>query len=191
MALIASYVFGILGIVANVLVYQQKKGKKLLFYKLISDFLWAAHYSCLFAWSAAAVAVFGIFREFVFSNQDKKWAQSKLWLMFFLMCSGAVAVLTWKGVFSILPAMASALSVISFWRSDPKLSRRMAFPISGCMLTYDLTCSSYTGIANEILTLVSSVIGIIRYSRTNKTPRKNRGVLFYLFIPLYVALTFS
>ncbi len=165
MALIASYVFGVLGIVANVIVYQQKKGKNLLFYKLISDFLWAAHYSFLFAWSAAAVAVLGIFRELVFFNQDKKWAKSRLWLVFFLLCSGAVAVLTWKSVFSILPAMASALSVISFWRNDPRLSRGLAFPISGCMLTYDLTCDSYTGIANEIFTLVSSVVGIIRYSK--------------------------
>ena len=89
--MIASIV-GALGIGANVIIYQQKNGKKLLFYKLISDFLWAAHYFLLGAVSAALVAVIGIFRETVFFNQDKKWAKSNLWLVFFILCSICVAV---------------------------------------------------------------------------------------------------
>ena len=161
--MIASIV-GALGIGANVIIYQQKNGKKLLFYKLISDFLWAAHYFLLGAVSAALVAVIGIFRETVFFNQDKKWAKSNLWLVFFILCSICVAVFTWKSAFSILPAVASVLSIISFWKNDPKLSRCLAFPISISMLTYDLYCISYMGMVNEIFTIFSSILGIVRYS---------------------------
>ncbi len=155
---------GALGIAANMLIYQQRTGKNLLIFKMISDFLWAAHYFLLSANAAAAIAVIGIFREIVFCNQEKKWAKSKLWPVFFLICSAASSALTWKSFFSILPAVASIISVVSFWRNNPHLSRCLAFPISVSMLTYDFTCRSYMGIANEIFTLISAVAGIVRYS---------------------------
>ena len=159
----AASVFGFLGIGANIVIYQQNNGKKLIIFKLISDIIWAVHFLLLNANSAAGAAVLGIFREIVFFNQDKKWAKSKSWLIFFLGCSIAVAILTWKNIFSLYPAVASALSVISFWKKNPKLSRGLVFPISACMLIYDITCGSYFGIVNELLTLTSASIGIIRH----------------------------
>lgn len=157
-----SNIMGAAGVLANVLIYQQKNGKNLLLFKLISDFLWVTHYFLLGAYSAVAVAIIAVFREIVFYNQDKKWAKSKLWLVFFLICSVTSAVLTWQSPFSVLPAIASIISVISFWRNDPCLSRYLAFPISVSMLTYDFTCSSYMGIANEVFTLVSAAVGLFR-----------------------------
>ena len=158
-----STIFGALGIGANIFIYQQKSGKKLLVSKLISDILWAAHYFFIGAYSATAVAVIGIFRETVFFNQDKKWAKSRLWLVLFLLCSAVSALVTWRGFISVLPATGAVLSVISFWKNNPCFTRYLAFPISACMLTYDIFCHSHMGIANEILTLVSAVVGIIRF----------------------------
>lgn len=159
-----AHIIGFLGIAANMLIYQQKKGKNLLAFKLLSDILWAIHYLLLNANAAAAIACIGIFREFVFFNQDKKWAKSKLWFVFFMLCSITSAIFTWKNPFSILPAIASIISVISFWRNNPDLSRYLALPISISMLTYDISSSSYMGIANEIFTLISAFTGIIRHS---------------------------
>ena len=160
-----SSILGALGIVANMLIYQQKSGKSLLIFKLVSDFLWAAHYFLISANAAAAIAAINIFREIVFFYQNKRQTSNRLWLIFFLVCSLVSAVLTWKNVFSLLPAAASAISVISFWRSSPKLSRALAFPISASMLTYDIGCGSYMGIINEILTLISATVGIFRYNK--------------------------
>lgn len=160
-----AFITGALGIAANVFIYQQKSGKKLVIFKLISDCLWAFHYLLISANAAAAIAIVGIFRELVFINQDKKWGRSNWWLVFFLMCSIASTVFTWKGIAGILPGIASVLSVISFWRNKPSLSRGLAFPISASMLTYDIACGSYTGIINEIFTLTSALIGVIRYSK--------------------------
>ena len=155
---------GALGVTANMLVYQQKSSKNLLIVKLISDFLWATHYFLLSANAAMAIAIIGIFREIVFYNQKKKWAKSNLWLVFFLSCSVVSAILTWKSFFSILPGIASFISVISFWSNNPRLSRYLAFPISVSMLIYDITCHSYMGITNDILILISATVCIIRYS---------------------------
>lgn len=153
---------GILGIAANVIIYQQKKGKSLLTFKLISDLLWFLHYVLLGAYSGAAIAVIGVFRESVFINQDKKWAKGRQWLILFMICSVVSSVFTWKNWFSLLPAIGSVISVISFWRNDPKLARFLALAISACMMTYDIVCGSYMGIANEIFTISSVIFGILR-----------------------------
>ena len=166
-------IFGVLGVIANILIYQQKSGKKLLLYKLVSDIIWALHYFMLSAYSGAAVSVIGVCRETVFYNQDKKWAKSKLWLVFFMLCSAVSAVLTWKNPFSILPAFASIVSIISFWRADPKLSRILAYPIAFAMITYAITCRSYFAIFSDCMVLVSTTIGIIRFRRKQLKYVKN------------------
>ena len=169
---LTAMIFGALGVAANVIIYQQKSGKKLLFYKLVSDVLWMCHYLCLSALSGAAIAAIGIIRETVFLNQERKWAQGKIWLLLFVILSLISAVFTWKSPFSLLPAFASVLSVFSFWKNKPELARALAFPISGSMLTYDIFCSSYLGIANEIFTLGSAVVGIFRHKEKKQSPKK-------------------
>lgn len=155
------HIIGAMGIAANVLIYQQKSGRRLLLYKLISDILWVAHYLLLHANTVALIAAMNVFREIVFFNKNKKWAKSRLWIIFFVTYSIVSAVLTWKSAYSALPAVASILSVISFYKSDPQMSRNLAFPISASMLTYDIFCGSTMGIINELLTLASAAVGSI------------------------------
>lgn len=160
-----SNIFGILGIGSTVLIYQQKTRKGLVLSKLLSDVIWFLYYFSLSAYSGAAIAVIGMVRELVFINKDKKWAKHPIWLVFFLTLSFGCAVFTWKNAFSLLPCIASAVSVISFWIGKPKLSRILSYPISACMLTYDIASGAILGIVNELFTVVSSVIGAIRHDR--------------------------
>jgi len=154
---------GLLGIALNVIIYQQKKRKSLLRWKLVSDIAWALHYGVAGNFSGAAVGTIGIARESTFLAIEGKRIHRQPFLAVFFLCACASVWLTWKGWSSLLPAAASILSVISFWQQNPKLSRFLALPISGCMLSYDLLVGSYTGIANELLTLTSVFIGMYRH----------------------------
>ena len=158
---IISSVIGGCGILANAIIYQQKAGKRMLVWKLISDILWAAHYFTLGGISAGVIACIGVVRESVFLNKGKKWADSKLWLLFFVVLSIVSAIFTWKSPMSILPVLASVISVFSFWRAKPLLSKLLAYIISACMLSYDILVLSYMGMINEVLTLISTTIGIV------------------------------
>lgn len=162
-------VFGVLGIIANAVIYQQKNRKKLLTVKLISDVIWAIHYYCLYAYSGAMVCVIGIIRESVFINSDKKWAKSKLWLCLFLLLNLITGILNWKSVWNVLPCIAGIISVISFWIGNPSKTRYLSFPISALFFTYNVVVKSYAGIANEIATFTSVIIGIIRFKRNATT----------------------
>lgn len=160
-----AWIFGIGGIVANILIFQQKNRKNLLRTKLLADISWTIHYSFLAAWSGAAVCGIGIIRESVFLQKPRKWASSPLWLILFFLCSLVSAVLTWKSPFSILPAFASMLSILSFWIGNPKLTRWLQIPISLSFLAYNVTVVSVTGILNEALTLTSIIIAFIRLAQ--------------------------
>ena len=162
---------GLLGIAANCIIYQQKNGKNLLLYKLISDVLWLFHYLFLKAYSGSAIALIGVFREFVFYKENQKGRKSIFWLLFFISVTFFSAIFTWKGLISIFPAIASVISIISFWKASPVLSRILAFPVSILMLTYDLNCASYVGIANEVLTIMATTFAIIYTIKKRKVDK--------------------
>ena len=156
-----TWILGILGVSANFIVYQQKDRKRLLIAKMVCDFLWACHYASLFAWSGSAVCLIGLFRSIVFFNEHKKWATGKKWLVVFLVLGVISTILTWKNAFSILTGIVAVLSVISFWQSNPKISKIMSYPISYCMVVYDIACLSYMGLINEAFVQISSTISLV------------------------------
>lgn len=152
-------IIGFTGVAVNVLIYQQKTQKRVLCFKFISDIAWALHYIFLGAFSGAAVACVGLLRETVFMFSQK---HRKKWLVLFLCITVVSIYLTWKNWFSIFPAIASFLSVISFWQRSPKRTRLLAFPISLCMCTYSISSGSWAGVCNELLTISSATIGLLR-----------------------------
>lgn len=166
--MIIASTIGIVGIIVNMLIYQQKTRTNLLLCKLSADFIWLLHYALLSAYSGAAICGVGIVREIVFLNNHRKWAKSKKWLVLFIVLSIISAIFTWKNIFSILPAAASILAIISFWIGNPRLTRIFQIPISASLLIYNVICSSYAGILNEILTLISIVIAMFYFGVKDK-----------------------
>ena len=158
------YLFGALGIGANILIYQQKTGQRLIAYKLISDVLWALHYFFLGAYSGIVVAVIAALREFVYLFKEKKWASFRGMPIVFMLISIGLGIWAWGGYASLLTIAASLIAIGGFWKKSPRLSRILAFPIAISLLTYDILCGSYLGIINECVSMISATVGIIRYS---------------------------
>lgn len=165
---IAAQLVGIVGIVINMIIYQQKSRTGLLVCKLLSDVASLIHFLLLGAFSGAAIALIGCFRELAFLKFSKESKTGKVLMGVFIVVSLISATLTWQSAFSILPAIASIISVIGFSQGSPRLSRILSFPISACMGTYAVSVASYTVVANEIFTVTSSMIGIIRHDIKKK-----------------------
>ena len=165
---IVSEILGFIGVGLNAIVYQQKKRERLLIFKWISDWVWMFHYGLMGSFSGAAVAGIGIARESTFIITDRKGIDRRPFLIVFLGCACFSVWLTWGGWFSVLPATASFLSVISFWQQKPRISRFLAIPISACMVTYSTIVGSWAGITNEVFTVTSTILGIIRHDIRRK-----------------------
>ena len=165
---IAAQIVGFVGITVNVLIYQQKNRASILKMKLVSDVLWAVHYLMIGADTAVAVACLGILREFVFMKRKKLSS-----LVAFLILGLFSAAVTWKGWLSLLPTMASMLSVVSFYLGIPLVSQIASLPISALMGSYDFISGSVAGICNEILTIISSLFALI-FRRQKESSVENR-----------------
>ncbi len=165
---IIAQLIGFWGIVISFIIYQQKTRKKLLLWKLTADLTWLLHYALLGAFSAVAVTFIGVIREIVYLNEGKKWANKKFWIIVFCLINIVFAFYTWKGLFSLLPTIASLIAVASFAMQKPKITRFFSFPISFCMIIYDFITGSVAGIVNQIFTITSSIIGVIRHDIKRK-----------------------
>ena len=162
---IIAQLVGFAGIAANMIIYQQKTRRQLLAWKFCSDVLWGLHYILVGGYTGAAISLIAMLRELVFMDRRHKWTQSRWTFVFFLGVAVAAAVLTWKNIFSLLPMIASIIAVTGFWMGNPRLSRILSFPVSACMLTYGVSVASLATVCNEVLTIISSVIGIFRHDR--------------------------
>jgi hypothetical protein len=160
---------GYTAIVASVLIYQQKNKRNLLICKAVTDVLWIVHYLLLGAYTGVVVTCVALVREVVFFRSDRHNKTGKLILACFLFISVACSAFTWGGIFSVFAMLGSMLSIVSFWIGEPKVSRIMAFPISGCMLIYGVSNGSVAVLINEVLVMVSSAIGIMKHDRKKKT----------------------
>ena len=160
---IAAQLVGIVVIILNMLIYQQKSRTRLLVCKLLSDIASLLNFLLLGGFSGAAIALIGCFRELAFLEFSKDSVKGKVLMGVFMAVSLISAGLTWKGPTSILPAIAAVISVFGFSQGNPRLSRILSFPISACMGIYSASVASYTGVINEILTVISSAVGIIRH----------------------------
>ena len=167
----AAYIVGGIGILLNLLIYQQNTSKRVLAFKITSDVVWAIHYLLLEAYTGFGVACVAITRDVTFINVNRKSKAGVIFLSIFAAASVVCSVLTWKSAISVFPAVASIVSVFGFYFSIPTLSRILAFPISFCMGTYDIAVGSWIGLANEIITIISAIGGIIFYEYLKKKRR--------------------
>ena len=172
---VLAWIFGIASMIANFIVYQQKERKKLLIAKMVVDSITVVHYSCLGAFSGAAICLVAIFRSFVFMNEDKKWARGKKWLIVFLAMNIILACFTWKNIFSIFPLLATAGAIFSFWQNNTKLTKILVYPISGCMIAYNIPNGSYTGLVNESFAIISATISLISMRRQRLKDEETSG----------------
>ena len=158
-------VAGYIAIVASMLIYQQKTRKNLLICKAVADVLWIIHYFLLGGYTGAIVTCVALVREVVFFRTDLRSKNSKLILACFLCVSVVCAALTWGNIFSVFAMLGSLLSIVSFWLGEPKVSRIMVFPISGCMLIYGVANGSVAVLINEVLVMISSALGLLLLDR--------------------------
>lgn len=158
-------IIGFAAMAAAVLIYPQRKRRNILTLKLSTDVLWATHHLLIFSYTAAAVSAIAIFREIVFYNYDKKWAKSKWWSVGFSVIFFLAVLLTWKDIFSIIPAVGTVFTTIAFGSEKVTVTRIFAFFASVGMLIYGVHYNSAATIANECLTQLSIIISVIAGSR--------------------------
>lgn len=177
---IIAQAFGIVGMICNILVFQQKTHKKVLIWQFFAASMFAVNYFMLGAVVGGMLNLVGAFRSVVFFFKEKTKANSIVWLIIFI-CAFAVSYpLTFlvfgteptakNFIIELLPVIAMIVATISLRLGSAKAVRKLGLISSPMWLAYNCFSGSIGAVASEILNLISIVVGIIRFDiRKGKT----------------------
>lgn len=155
---------GFIGAGFIILSYQCKSSRKLIGMQIFAHSLYVLHYFMLGALSGAINLVISIFRNFTVYNSNKKWAQYKFWIWFYVYLHIIATILTWQNVFNIFPCIAMVAMTLAAWTKNGKKIRIInLFVCSPSWLIYNFYTVSYSGILCELFNLFSVVVSFKRY----------------------------
>ena len=161
----------IIGYAAVLLVFfmfQQNVRKKLIFCKLLIDFLWIIHFALLGGYTIVYTTSIAVFRELVFINRDRPFFKSVAWLWLFIALYIITPVFTWEGIYSIFPVISSVVATVSLWVKSVKKTKAISLVVSSSQLVYEAALKSYSAMTYEIVTIISILISFLRKRNKNE-----------------------
>lgn len=164
-----SQIFGFSAIAVGILMYQFKKHKTIMILMTLNAALWCLHYGSLWLFTPVAMNFINLARSYVCSY-DNKFACSKAVPVVFIALSLALTVVTWQGAWDILILVSSVFATVGGWQKNPQILRVSNVLVCLCWLPYNFVNNSWAGIVNNLLTLVSLIVALIRYRAKQKQP---------------------
>ena len=163
--------FGILGIITTILIYQMRTSKYQLVWKMITDALWIVYYALQGNYSVVVITLVAILRSLVLISQ-KKWARGIWWMYIFMAISIASSLLVWKDWTSLLTMISSLLCIVMYWYRNPRMVRFITVPATILFMVNVILNQNWMGLISESFLLASAIIGIIRLDIMDQTKKQ-------------------
>lgn len=161
--LIIGQVLGIIATIITVLSYQANTKKQVLITQTMASSFTCVAYFFLGATSGVLLNIVCIVRNIAFymhKDNEKANRISSYCLAGMMVLLGA---LSWQAWYSLLLIVALVINTIVLSYGKPQMLRKSIILTSSMILMYNCFVFSLGGIANEGLSVVSSIIGIIRF----------------------------
>lgn len=162
---------GIIATAITFLSYQVNKKNTLLILQTSATLCTCLSFLFLGASTGFALNIVCIIRNVAFyfqSNDSKIHKISSVGLATVMIVLGA---LSWQGPESLLIIAALAANTIFMSFNSPQLLRKSVIVTSSMILIYNAIVFSIGGMANEAISVISSIIGIIRFKNEEKTAK--------------------
>ena len=159
---IIATIFGILGLISTILIYQQRENRHLLVYKILTDLLFIVHYTANGNTAVVAVTWVAVLRSIVLLNRRHAWARHPCWFPIFMGLSVLFSIFGWQDLTSLLTAAGSLLCITAYFLCSPRMTRILSIPASLLFLINVCFHFSLWGVLCECFILVSAIVGILR-----------------------------
>ncbi len=160
-------ILGIVSFIIAFILYQMKDRKSLMLMQTLLVIVAAAHYFFLKAYPAMAMNLFAIVRNTVYYKNGIFKSRVWPWVMSVMML--VVGVLASTGVWSVLVITGLVINTYCLSFKEPQHFRISILVTSPLVLVYNIIILSIGGIMLEAVSIISSVIGLLRYSKQKKT----------------------
>ncbi len=144
--------------------YQVKDRKHLLIIQTLLVTFMGIHYFCLEAYPAMAMNLFGILRNAIYYRKDIfKWKYTPIMVSLFMMVIG---IFTASGIWSILVIIGLTINTYCLSFENTKHFKISILITSPLVLIYNIIVFSLGGILLESISILSSVIFLVRNLKT-------------------------
>ena len=157
-----------LGIIATIITfisYQVNTKRSLLIIQTTATLCTCLSFLFLGASTGFALNIVCIVRNVAFYFQKDKSTVHTVTAAVLSAAMIALGILSWQGPVSLLIMVALAANTLFMATGNPQLLRKSVIGTSGLILVYNAIVFSIGGMANEGISIVSSIIGIIRFRK--------------------------
>lgn len=166
---IIAQLIGLIGVGVIFLAYQMKVRKMLLLFQMLGIALLSIQYFMINALSGAVLNVVCLIRTLFFYFAEEKLHNDKRKIygfsIFFAVLVCVFGVLSWEGWYSILMLICLAVNSFCTGVCNPQNFRKSLLFTCVLALIYNVIVFSIGGMLNETVSIVSAVIGIIRFNK--------------------------
>ncbi len=160
---IVAQIFGLFGSLSMITSMWQKTRKKMLWFLTFDSIFYAIHYLFLGAYAGAVNNVVGIFRTFTLAKKNTTEFYKKNYILYIVIALYLIfGIITYNGINSLFPSIASIIYCIVIWLDKPKNIRFGTAIMLLLWLLYNIGVKSYVGAITEACLLVSTIIAIIK-----------------------------
>ncbi len=164
---------GIVAMSINILSFQQKEQRNIIFMQIFGSALFSVNMFMLNAVAGGIMNLIGAFRAVVYSNKKKFRADSKWWIVGFTCLCMIFYALTFivfgkdptpkNLVIEFLPMISMFVTNIGFACKDGKMVRLLGLISCPPWLIYNMVNFVIGGMICDVLNMVSIIIGMIRH----------------------------
>ena len=156
--------------------YQRTQKRKIMIIQTVATALSCIQYLLIGAFSGFALNIVCIIRNFTFYFREEKQAKDLATPIFFALCLAVVSFFSWEGIHSLLITLGLVVNTVCMGIFDAKSFRKTILISSSLILIYNIFAFSYSGMLSESISLVSVIIGIIRYRDTQQSTKTKENI---------------
>lgn len=164
------HAFGFVSVALFFYSYQCSKKSKIVIIQTVATALSCVQYLLIGAGAGFALNIVCIMRNFAFSYREKKNKTDLVTPILFAAIIAAASVVTnivsKEGLYSLFITLGLVINTVCMGVFEAKKFRKTILISSTLILIYNVFAHSYSGMVSESISLISAVIGIIRYRDT-------------------------
>ena len=172
---ILAQAIGIFAMGLNIISFQFKKQKALIFVQLLVSALFSVNMLLLGGIMGAILNIINVIRAIVFYFKDKLRSDSPAWLVAFVTLYVSAYILNFAVfakaptlfdyIIELLPVIGTIALTVGFGLRDSAQTRKCALINSPSWLVYNLFIGTWGGIICEVLTTISIMLAMFRHDR--------------------------
>ena len=160
---------GVVAIGVKIAETQNKKRNNILMFAILGYLCWVTYFILNGDFTSAMVNLIGCIQGIVFMQRDKhKWANSILWLFFFIAVQLVVAFFIWKSPFSLFSIVGGLICSVAYFIKDERMYRYLIFINILLWIGNGIVYFYAIALIHDTCSAVSILIAIVRYNILGK-----------------------